>query len=544
MTIEMSPRAKDRPSLSERIVRRLSELGPKHSRRSFFTRAAVAGSALAVNPLEYALKPGTAYAQTTCGPGATCGEGWSVFCCTINGGQNSCPPGSFVAGWWKADSSSYCGGGPRYIIDCNQQCGVPCTCYCPTGTCDNRRTCCNQFRYGQCHQEIACAGPVICRMVLCIPPWEFDASCTTTSATDNRTGEHNAPCNDHSPPKPPPPVYPPPNGANTWLAPNADGRLEFFNVGTDGAVWSRWQSAPNGPFTGAGRIGGSFPLGSEVVAGRNSDGRMEVFGVSANGNVHHIWQNAAGTGWSNVSSLGGWIVKPLGIGHNADGRLELFGLAINSQLYHCYQRVRNGGWSDWEPLTGVPLASAPTAARNADGRMEVFAVGTDGQLWHRWQVVPNGGWSGWASLGGSLKPLRPAMSVYPDGRLHVAVVGTDDAVWRLSQGVPNGWWTPIQSIGGATNQPVALGPNGDGHQEVAIVSTTGALQHAWESGGGWTPFYDYGGPAMARWPALYPNADGRLDLVVIGADKAVWRTAQIAPNDTWTVLASLGGQVP
>ncbi|MEZ5134675.1 MAG: hypothetical protein R2699_06350 [Acidimicrobiales bacterium] len=301
MTIEMQPRPSGKPTLSERIVRRLSELGPKHSRRSFFTRAAVAGSALAVNPLNYVLKPGTAYAQTTCGPGATCGEGWSVFCCTINNGQNACPPGSFVAGWWE-DSSSYCGGGPRYIVDCNQMCGEPCTCYCPTGTCDNRRTCCNQFRYGQCHQEITCAGPVRCRMVMCVPPWQFDASCTTASATDNRTGEHNAPCNtSQPPPPPPPPVYPPPARANTWLAANADGRLELFHVGTDGAIWNRWQGTKNGGFTGNGRVGGRFPLGSEVVVGRNSDGRMEVFCVAANGNVHHMWQSTAGGGWSGVA---------------------------------------------------------------------------------------------------------------------------------------------------------------------------------------------------------------------------------------------------
>ena len=544
MTIEMQPRPSGKPTLSERIVRRLSELGPKHSRRSFFTRAAVAGSALAVNPLNYVLKPGTAYAQTTCGPGATCGEGWSVFCCTINNGQNACPPGSFVAGWWKADSSSYCGGGPRYIVDCNQMCGEPCTCYCPTGTCDNRRTCCNQFRYGQCHQEITCAGPVRCRMVMCVPPWQFDATCTTASATDNRTGEHNAPCNtSQPPPPPPPPVYPPPARANTWLAANADGRLELFHVGTDGAIWNRWQGTKNGGFTGNGRVGGRFPLGSEVVVGRNSDGRMEVFCVAANGNVHHMWQSTAGGGWSGVASLGGWIVKPLGIGHNADGRLELFGLAINNQLYHCYQLSPNGMWSDWQPLTGVPLASPPTAARNADGRMEVFAIGTDNQLWHRYQVVPNGGWSTWQSLGGSCKPLRPAVTPYGDGRLHVAVVGTDGAVWHIAQVVPNGGWNTLTSLGGSTNQPVALGANADGRHEVFIIEPDFDLVHSWESGGGWSPYASFGG-GMTRWPAVYPNADGRLDLVVVGGDKVIWRTAQVAPNDIWTPLTQIGGVVP
>ena len=61
-------------------------------------------------------------------------------------------------------------------------------------SCDGRRACCNQFRYGQCHQEISCYGPVVCRVATCTPPWQYDPSCTTTSATDNATLSHGAPC--------------------------------------------------------------------------------------------------------------------------------------------------------------------------------------------------------------------------------------------------------------------------------------------------------------------------------------------------------------
>ena len=79
-----------------------------------------------VNPLRYLLRPGTAYASL-CGPDASCASGWTAFCCTVNGGQNTCPPGSIPAGWWKADNSSFCHSGPRYYIDCNASCG---TCGC------------------------------------------------------------------------------------------------------------------------------------------------------------------------------------------------------------------------------------------------------------------------------------------------------------------------------------------------------------------------------------------------------------------------------
>jgi uncharacterized protein with LGFP repeats len=168
------------------------EVQPGHDRRSFLTRVAVVGSVLTVDPLQFIFKPGSAYAAL-CG---TCSDGWTAFCCTINSGRNSCPSGSFVAGWWKADNAAYCCGQARYIIDCNAICPTSCSCRCSGASCDGRRVCCNQFRYGQCHQEIACYGPVVCRVATCTPPWQYDASCTTTSATDNATVTHGAPCLD------------------------------------------------------------------------------------------------------------------------------------------------------------------------------------------------------------------------------------------------------------------------------------------------------------------------------------------------------------
>jgi hypothetical protein len=190
----------------DRVVTSVSErLARREPRRSFLFKTAVVGSALAVNPLRYVLRPGTAYAQV-CGPEADCNSGWTVFCCSINNGRNMCPPNTIPAGWWKADGSAYCSG-PRYIIDCNATCScgcgpsgicgpncISCQCHCGTGSCDQRHVCCNQFRYGQCHQEVPCVGPVVCRVASCVPPWVFEPSCTPTPATANSTANHTAPC--------------------------------------------------------------------------------------------------------------------------------------------------------------------------------------------------------------------------------------------------------------------------------------------------------------------------------------------------------------
>ncbi|MTD17392.1 hypothetical protein GIS00_26015 [Nakamurella sp. YIM 132087] len=182
-------------SFTETVVNKLATgwRSRRADRRSFLAGAAVVGSAVATSPWRWATTPISAY-DAVCGEGALCEQGWSVFCCSINAGANQCPPGSFVAGWWKADNSGFCCGSARYYIDCNAMCGSDWQCRCGSGSCDQRRVACNQFRYGQCHQEIACYGPVVCRVVTCTPPWQFDASCTATSLTDNRTVTHSAPC--------------------------------------------------------------------------------------------------------------------------------------------------------------------------------------------------------------------------------------------------------------------------------------------------------------------------------------------------------------
>ncbi|MDT7545818.1 MAG: hypothetical protein QOE99_1928 [Actinomycetota bacterium] len=193
-------------SLTQRAADTVTSwLSRRTSRRGFLVRAGVIGSAFAVDTIGFALKPQSAYAAV-CGPGSTCGSGWTVFCATINNGVNACPPGSIAAGWWKADGASLCGGKARYIVDCNATCsncggggsGIcarscwSCRCTCgPSSTCDQRKTCCNAFRYGQCHQEVAQVGGVTCRVVSCTPPWKWE-KCSTAPATDNNTRNHSS----------------------------------------------------------------------------------------------------------------------------------------------------------------------------------------------------------------------------------------------------------------------------------------------------------------------------------------------------------------
>lgn len=204
--------------MSRAVVGALSRVvAHRTSRRGLLARSALGATALAVAPVAFTLRPVSAHhaicscAGSRCGCGDLCCDGYSEFCCKLTG-ENLCPPNTVVAGWWKADGTGFCDVGdsarPRYYLDCNHLCDDGCgcgrsgvcrssctsaDCRCAEG-CDSRKVDCVRFRYGQCNQDIACVGPIACRIVTCVPPWHWDGSCDDTPATNNSTGSHDRPC--------------------------------------------------------------------------------------------------------------------------------------------------------------------------------------------------------------------------------------------------------------------------------------------------------------------------------------------------------------
>lgn len=164
-------------------------------------------------PTVFALTPTSAYAAVcgcagqACECNSKCCGGYTEFCCTITG-ENACPPGGILGGWWKVDGSSFCGGSARYYMDCHLPCGdCACgdsgvcsgacngtDCECANRDCGNRKAGCSHFRYGNCNNDVACLGPILCRVVTCTAPWVVDDGCSTVPRTDNNTRYHDAPC--------------------------------------------------------------------------------------------------------------------------------------------------------------------------------------------------------------------------------------------------------------------------------------------------------------------------------------------------------------
>jgi hypothetical protein len=174
------------------------------SRRGALARGALVGSALAVAPIRYLVRPQNAWAVISpgnCPPGAKCNDGYTVFCCEIEQGQNHCPENTYVAGWWKC--TDYTGSGLchdqgyRYYLDCNRIPGqqFPGGCQCANGDCHRRRVDCNHFRYGQCNTQVHGTTEVVCRIVVCQHPAQVPGlNCNATEMVDDRTCVHEADC--------------------------------------------------------------------------------------------------------------------------------------------------------------------------------------------------------------------------------------------------------------------------------------------------------------------------------------------------------------
>lgn len=342
-------------------------LAKRVSRRGFLERMALAGSALVTAPMTFTLKPVTAF-QAVCscsGQSCTCSslccDGYTEFCCTIYG-TNTCPPGSRAAGWWKVSGSGFCGGANRYYLDCNASCNgcgcggsglcskscADCNCGCANGSCGNRKACCTSFRYGQCGNDVACLGPIICRVVTCTPPWVFDATCSTTSATDNNTRFHDRPCLHEKVAYPEFPVVYLPDEQRWHLADTLDSSplVTSFLFGTTGET----------PITGDWDGDGTKTIGTV----RNSR-----FGRYRDGVMWWRLRNDVGAGEpSDIFSYGEPGDVPIAGDWNGDGT-DTVGV-VSGNVWKL-RNANSGGDPDVEFTFGEPGDTFVTGDWNGDG---------------------------------------------------------------------------------------------------------------------------------------------------------------------------------
>ena len=338
---------------------------------------------------------------------------------------------------------------------------------------------------------------------------------------------------------------------------NADGRLEVLLNGSDGKLWHIWQTSPGKDWSNWASLNNPPNTNSFSVptAARNADGRIEAFSVGSDGALWHIWQTTPGNGWGNWFSSGrpsssvGMVEDFTCVEINTNGRLEVFTTGTDGALWHIYQLAPNGNWSNWTSLEKPPNTNvnALGTGKNADGRIEVFTIGDDGNLWHIWQTAPGGSWSNWFSSG---KPayafsgtsIPPIVSRNLDGRLEVFANGSDGAIYHIWQHTPGGTWGGWFWLDHPTSANIigncSVTQNKDGHLELLVNADDGALWHLWQTDGGksWGIWYSLGSPpntATSAYPFVIANADGRLEAFTSSVEGALWHTWQVTPGGNW-----------
>ena len=310
------------------------------------------------------------------------------------------------------------------------------------------------------------------------------------------------------------------------VAGNADGTLEAFVRGTDNAVWTISQNAPDNGWSGWSSLGGT--VNGDPVVAVNSDGTLQLFAVGHDNALWTIAQTSPGGPWGSWASLSGVLTSDPAVAVNTDGRLQVFAVGTDQGLWSIAQTSAGGAWSDWNPLYGV-IVGDPAVAVNVDGRLDVFVVGNDSVLYHMTQSSAGGSFSGWSSLRGSLAS-DPVPGINQDGRLQVFARGTDGALWTVAQVLPGGAWSGVVTLSGVITDTPSVALNSDGRLEVFAKGNDGALWRLAQTtpGGSWSAWSSLGG-ILAGPIAAAVNQDGRVEACVEGSDTALWTIEQTAP---------------
>ncbi len=319
----------------------------KSSRRGFIMGSAMVGSAVAVAGCAPGTQPGTPYNHITDCGGGLCTDGYTEFCCTINNGLNVCPPGTFVAGWWRADYSSFCNG-TRYYMDCNAvvlrsrisatgsaravpsaaaQGGATRGASTATTSATGSAT----RRSGSSVRSRAGSSPV------CPPYTVAEYACTTAAAVDNSTAEH-APAHGCAPPAPPA-CCPSPSACRR--PPRASSRCSTEAT----AATSSASSPPVARSFQGGQLG---PAVTSAVTSASDATGIYAFG---RGFGDALWWNRLANGaWSGPQVFGGVPLTSDPVAVTAPNAIYLFGRSSDNQLWHGH--IDSGVWSGWYPMQG------------------------------------------------------------------------------------------------------------------------------------------------------------------------------------------------
>jgi hypothetical protein len=155
-------------------------------------------------------------------------------------------------------------------------------------------------------------------------------------------------------------------------------------------------------------------------------------------------------------------------------------------------------------------------------------------------VSANPAWNLFSGLSG-VEQIEVAQSL--DGSLALFARTTTGSIGFSRQVAPNGGWTAPISLGGSGLRDLAVGRNQDGRLEVVAIGGDGAVYDMWQlapSSSSFSGWANLGG-TNARDVTVGLNQDGRLSVFAILGDYQVYERRQLVPNAGLSDWQNVGG---
>jgi hypothetical protein len=150
-------------------------------------------------------------------------------------------------------------------------------------------------------------------------------------------------------------------------ASNPEAGMQVFAVDTsNSAIWTNYQSTPGGSWSGwesLGNVGGGVTIQPGFICGRNANGMQQFFGVGTNGSLYTKYQTSSSawsSAWTNLGQVSGQPLYSYLVANNsADGRILVMGVSKASpyDIYGTWESYPNTytTWNSWQSWGGAGL---------------------------------------------------------------------------------------------------------------------------------------------------------------------------------------------
>ncbi len=182
-----------------------------------------------------------------------------------------------------------------------------------------------------------------------------------------------------------------------------NGTVAVYTVGTDGNLYTYYQTSPGGGFQAAKRLTTIGDLTGTPAAVQTAKGIISVYTTTTGGGVQAVWQSAVGGAVTQQARLGGHLSSSPAAVVTTDGAIAVYAVGTNGQLYGFEQRKPGGLFVGPSLLTSNGgLTGTPVAVPGTDGTVSVYALSRAGSVRGKWQTTADGPFNHGVTLSGHL----------------------------------------------------------------------------------------------------------------------------------------------